>query len=77
MRKRLMARIMAVIIVGIMLGFYSLGLAIPMLFVAYSSHMLQSKLRALAQHEAILRYVSGSILIGFGVYSIAIGNIAF
>ncbi len=61
----------------LMLGFYSIGLAIPMLFVAYSSHMLQSRLRALAQHDTVLRYVSGSILIGFGVYSIAIGNIAF
>jgi len=61
----------------LMLGFYSIGLAIPMLLVAYSSHLLQSRLRALARHEAVLRYVSGSILIGFGVYSIAIGNIAF
>jgi cytochrome c-type biogenesis protein len=61
----------------LMLGFYSLGLAMPMLLVAYSSHMLQSRLRALAQHGAVLRYVSGSILIGFGVYSIALGNIAF
>jgi len=61
----------------LMLGLYSLGLAIPMLLVAYSSHMLQSRLRALARHEAVLRYVSGSILIGFGVYSIALGNIAF
>lgn len=61
----------------LMLGFYSIGLAIPMLLVAYSSHLLQSRLRALARHEAVLRYVSGSILIGFGVYPIAIGNIAF
>lgn len=60
-----------------MLEFYSLGLAIPMLLVAYSSHMLQSRLRAFAQHEAVLRYVSGSILIAFGVYSFAFGNIAF
>ena len=61
----------------LMLGFYSIGLAIPMLLVAYSSHMLQSRLRALARHGAVLRYVSGSILIGFGIYSIVIGNIAF
>jgi cytochrome c-type biogenesis protein len=61
----------------LMLGFYSLGLAIPMLSVAYSSHLLQSRLRALAKHETVMRYVSGGILICFGVYSIAVGNIAF
>ncbi len=61
----------------LMLGFYSIGLAIPMLLVAYSSHMLQNRVRALARHGAVLRYVSGSILIGFGVYSIVVGNIAF
>jgi cytochrome c-type biogenesis protein len=61
----------------LMLGFYSIGLAIPMLLVAYSSHLLQSRLRALARHGTVLRYVSGSILIGFGVYSIVNGNMAF
>jgi cytochrome c-type biogenesis protein len=61
----------------LMLGFYSLGLAIPMLFIAYSSHMLQGSVRALAKHETVLRYISGSILICFGVYAIAVGNIAF
>jgi cytochrome c-type biogenesis protein len=61
----------------LMLGLYSIGLAIPMLLVAYSSHLLQSRFRALARHGVVLRYVSGSILIGFGVYSIAIGNFAF
>lgn len=61
----------------ILLGFYSLGLAIPMLAVAYSSHLLQSRLRAVAQHEALVRYVTGSILVAFGLYSILHGNIAF
>ena len=61
----------------ILLGFYSLGLAIPMLAVAYSSHLLQSKLRAVAQHEEIVRYITGSILIAFGLYSILHGNVAF
>ena len=63
---------------GIMLlGFYSLGLAMPMLAVAYSSHVLQRKLRVVAQHEAFARYFSGSILIAYGLYSILIGNFAF
>lgn len=61
----------------LLLGFYSLGLAIPMLIVAYSSHLLQRKLSSLARHEAIFRYVTGSILIAFGLYSILVGNIAF
>ena len=62
---------------SILLGFYSLGLAIPMLLLAYSSHVLQAKIKGLARHENILRYVSGGILVAFGVYSIAIGNFAF
>jgi cytochrome c-type biogenesis protein len=61
----------------VLLGCYSLGLAIPMLALAYSSHLLQNKVRALAQHGTVLRYVSGGILIAFGLYSILIGNIAF
>jgi len=61
----------------ILLGFYSLGLALPMLAVAYSSHLLQSRLRAVAQHEALVRYITGSILVVFGLYSILHGNIAF
>ena len=61
----------------VLLGFYSLGLAIPMLVLAYSSQLLQSRIRALAQHDTILRYVSGGILIAFGLYSIFLGNLAF
>lgn len=61
----------------ILLGFYSLGLAVPMLIVAYSSHLLQSKLSAAAKHESILRCLSGAILVGFGLYSILLGNFAF
>lgn len=60
-----------------LLGLYSLGLAIPMLAVAYSSHIIQRKLRAAAQHEAVFRYVSGGILVAFGLYSLIHGNVAF
>jgi threonine/homoserine/homoserine lactone efflux protein len=62
---------------AILLGFYSLGLAVPMLAVAYSSHLLQRRLRVVAQHETILRYVTGIVLVGFGLYSIVLGNVAF
>jgi cytochrome c-type biogenesis protein len=61
----------------VLLGFYSLGLAVPMLLLAYSSHLLQSRIKGLARHESILRYVSGGVLIAFGVYSITVGNFAF
>ena len=50
---------------------------IPMLIVAYSSHFLQRKLSALSRHEAIFRYVTGGVLIAFGLYSILVGNFAF
>jgi cytochrome c-type biogenesis protein len=61
----------------VLLGFYSLGLAIPMLVVAYSSHVIQRKIRAVAQHEAAFRYVTGGILVVFGLYSLIHGNVAF
>jgi len=60
-----------------LLGLYSLGLAIPMLAVAYSSHIIQRRLRAVAQHEALFRYVSGGVLVAFGLYSLIHGNVAF
>lgn len=61
----------------ILLAFYSVGFALPMLAVAYSSHILQRKLRVLAQHEALLRYITGSVLVAFGLYSLLLGNLAF
>jgi cytochrome c-type biogenesis protein len=60
----------------LLLGFYSLGLAIPMLLVAYSSQLLQQRLRVFSRNQA-LRYVMGSILIAFGLYVIIFGNFAF
>lgn len=61
----------------LLLGFYSLGLAVPMLLVAYSSHIIQQKLRALSQQEAVFRYVTGGVLLAFGLYSLIHGNVAF
>jgi len=60
-----------------LLGFYSLGLAIPMLLVGFSSQLLQNKIKGLLKHESILRYVSGGTLVAFGLYSIVAGNTAF
>jgi cytochrome c-type biogenesis protein len=66
------------LITGIMLlGFYSLGLAIPMLIVGYSSQLLQNRIKGVLKHESILRYVTGAILVAFGLYPIVAGNVAF
>jgi cytochrome c-type biogenesis protein len=61
----------------ILLGFYSMGLALPMLLVAYSSHLLQNRIKTLARHDKIFRYVSGGVLVAFGLYSVVAGNFAF
>ena len=61
----------------ILLGFYSLGLAIPMLIVGYSSQLLQNRIKGLLRHDSILRYVTGGTLVAFGLYSIIKGNMAF
>ncbi len=61
----------------ILLGFYSLGLAVPMLILAYSSHLLQRRLVSVVRHEAVFRYVTGIVLIAFGCYQLIRGNIAF
>jgi cytochrome c-type biogenesis protein len=61
----------------VLLGFYSLGLAIPMLIIGYSSQVLQNKLKELLKHEILLRYASGGTLVVFGLYSIIAGNMAF
>ena len=61
----------------ILLGFYSLGLAIPMLVVGYSSQLLQNKIKGVLKHDAMLRYVTGGVLVVFGLYSIFAGNFAF
>jgi len=61
----------------ILLGFYSLGLAIPMLIVGYSSQWLQNKINRLLKHEAMLRYITGGTLVVFGLYQIMQGNLAF
>lgn len=60
-----------------LLGFYSLGLAIPMLILAYSSHLVQNRIKALARHDRIFRYASGGILVAFGLYAVVVGNFAF
>jgi cytochrome c-type biogenesis protein len=61
----------------VLLGFYSIGLAIPMLIVGYSSQLLQNKIKGLLRHDTMLRYITGGTLVVFGLYSIIKGNMAF
>ena len=60
-----------------LLGFYSLGLAIPMLIIGYSAQWLQNKIKGLLKHETMLRYATGGTLVAFGLYQIILGNMAF
>lgn len=61
----------------VLLGFYSIGLGVPMLIVAYSSQVIQNRIKSLLRHDTILRYVTGGTLVIFGMYSIVRGNAAF
>ena len=61
----------------VLLAFYSLGLAIPMLIVGYSSQLIQTKIKGLLWHDTALRYITGGVLVVFGLYSIINGNVAF
>ncbi len=47
---------------------YSLGLAIPMLVVAYSSNMVSGKLRDISKYSLSIRKVAGVILLLVGLY---------
>jgi cytochrome c-type biogenesis protein len=60
-----------------LLGFYSLGFAVPMLAVSYSSHAIQRRLGTVTGHEKLLRYLTGGVLLGFGLYTVFVGNFAF
>jgi cytochrome c-type biogenesis protein len=51
-----------------LLGTYSLGLAIPMLAVAYSSNMVSDKLRSFSKFSFGLRKFAGVILMIVGLY---------
>lgn len=60
-----------------LLAIYSIGLGIPMLILGYSSQLLQNRIKGVLRHESMLRYVTGGILVAFGLYSAFIGNFAF
>jgi cytochrome c biogenesis protein CcdA len=47
---------------------YSMGLAIPMLLVAYSSNMVSDKLRDISKYSMGIRKVAGVVLLLVGLY---------
>lgn len=59
----------------ILLSFYSLGFAIPLLLVGYFSHFFLKKVRSLQRHPLLIRYFSSGILILFGLYILSRGII--
>jgi cytochrome c-type biogenesis protein len=50
---------------------YSLGLAIPMLIIAYSSNLVSDRLRDISKYSVSIRKVAGFILLVMGVYYLA------
>ncbi|MEA1893882.1 MAG: cytochrome c biogenesis CcdA family protein [Euryarchaeota archaeon] len=61
---------------GTLLFIYSLGLAIPMLGIAYATSTLTGKVRGLSRHSMAIRRIAGGVLIlvglgmVFGVYNL-------
>lgn len=60
----------------ILLAFYSLGFSIPMLLAGYASQSFRKRIRVMNNHPMAVRIVSGSLLIGFGVYILTSGMLA-
>ncbi len=50
---------------------YSLGLAIPMLAIAYSSNLVSDRLRDISKYSVGIRKVAGFILLVMGIYYLA------
>jgi len=50
---------------------YSLGLAVPMLIIAYSSNFISSKLRSVSKYSMPVRRLAGLVLVMVGLYFIA------
>ena len=60
----------------LLLACYSLGFALPMLALGYSSRMIQQRIKSVSG-SSTLRYITGGILVVFGLYVTFIGNFAF
>lgn len=60
----------------VLLAFYSLGFAIPMLLAGYTTQTARQKIRAINSHPLAIRLVSGVLLIGFGIYILSAGMLS-
>jgi len=61
----------------ILLSVYSVGFAIPMLLAAYASQWFRNSSGLLKKNPAVVRWVSGSILILFGLFILKEGVLGF
>jgi cytochrome c-type biogenesis protein len=50
-----------------LLGVYAAGFAVPMLAVGYGSQALRQRVRAISAHPLAVRWVSGLLLLAFGL----------
>jgi cytochrome c-type biogenesis protein len=57
----------------LLLAFYSLGFAIPLLLAGYASQTVRQKIRLVNAHPLAVRVVGGLVLIGFGVAILNVG----
>jgi len=61
----------------ILLAFYSLGFAIPMLLLGYASQSVRQKIKQANAHPLVIRFLSGGLLIIFGVLILTKGMLSF
>jgi cytochrome c-type biogenesis protein len=60
----------------ILLAFYSLGFAIPMLLLGYASQSIRLRIKQVNAHPLAIRLVSSALLIGFGVFILTKGMLS-
>lgn len=55
---------------ALILSFYSLGFAVPMLVLAYSTHISSSKMRLITKYDVVFKKGAGIILVLVGIWMI-------
>ena len=61
----------------ILLTFYSLGFSIPMLIAAYFARFFRNRVKVVMNKPFIIKWISGGILIVFGLYIMFKGGASF
>jgi len=62
---------------SLMLGLYSIGFSIPILIAGYSSQFFRQRVSGVMKYQHVIRYLSGGILIIFGIYIFKQGLLSF